>query len=170
MPFLEKRQLEWLEADGLGGYASGTVSGVRTRRYHALLLVATSTGRMVLVNALEVWLETLAGTFALSTQMYHPGVFFPHGAGLIEDFAAEPFPRWTFGRPDGSRVRQEVFVPHGSPMVGICWRREGAGPATLGVRPLMSGRDYHSLPHENSAFRFEAMTAGCRSEERRVGK
>src|SRR5690349_5186633 len=44
--------LEWLETDGLGGFASGTVPGVRTRRYHALLLVATTppTGRFVLVN------------------------------------------------------------------------------------------------------------------------
>jgi glycogen debranching enzyme len=43
---------EWLEADGEGGYASGTVAGIRTRRYHALLVVATTppTGRMVLVN------------------------------------------------------------------------------------------------------------------------
>jgi len=49
---------EWLEADGLGGFASGTVCGVRTRRYHALLLAATTppTGRYVLVNGLEAWL------------------------------------------------------------------------------------------------------------------
>ena len=44
---------EWLEADGDGGFASGTVAGLRTRRYHALLLVARTppTGRIVLVNA-----------------------------------------------------------------------------------------------------------------------
>jgi hypothetical protein len=50
---------EWLEADGLGGFASGTVSGVRTRRYHALLLAATAspTGRVVLVNGLDAWVE-----------------------------------------------------------------------------------------------------------------
>ena len=66
---------EWLEADGLGGFASGTVSGIRTRRYHALLLVATTppTGRMVLVNGLEAWLETPGGRFALSAQRYTPG-------------------------------------------------------------------------------------------------
>ena len=47
---------EWLEADGLGGFASGTVCGERTRRYHALLLTAATppTGRVVLVNGLEV--------------------------------------------------------------------------------------------------------------------
>ena len=58
---------EWLETDGLGGFASGTVGGTRTRRYHALLLCATTppTGRMVLVNDLDVRLETPAGRFAL---------------------------------------------------------------------------------------------------------
>src|SRR5689334_5229085 len=50
---------EWLEADGLGGFASGTTSGIRTRRYHALLLTAQTppTGRMVLVNGLDAWVE-----------------------------------------------------------------------------------------------------------------
>ena len=51
---------EWLEADGLGGFASGTVGGPRTRRYHALLLTATTppTGRVVLVNGIEAWVES----------------------------------------------------------------------------------------------------------------
>ena len=59
---------EWLEADGLGGFASGTVSGERTRRYHALLLAATEppSGRMVLVNGFDAFVETEAGRFALS--------------------------------------------------------------------------------------------------------
>jgi hypothetical protein len=50
---------EWLESDGLGGFASGTSGGLRTRRYHALLLTAMTppTGRMVLVNGLDAWLE-----------------------------------------------------------------------------------------------------------------
>ena len=50
---------EWLEADGLGGFASGTSTGIRTRRYHALLLTATTppTGRLVLVNGLDAWIE-----------------------------------------------------------------------------------------------------------------
>ena len=51
---------EWLEADGLGGFASGTSSGVRTRRYHALLLTATTppTGRIVLVNGFDACADT----------------------------------------------------------------------------------------------------------------
>ncbi|MFP3648174.1 glycogen debranching enzyme N-terminal domain-containing protein, partial [Paraburkholderia sp. SIMBA_054] len=49
----------WLEADGFGGFASGTVGTERTRRYHALLLAATRApgGRVVLVNGAEAWLD-----------------------------------------------------------------------------------------------------------------
>ena len=55
---------EWLEADGLGGFASGTVGGVRTRRYHGLLMAATTppTGRMMLVNGFDAFVDTVAGT------------------------------------------------------------------------------------------------------------
>lgn len=65
---------EWLEADGLGGFASGTVSGVRTRRYHAL---PPPTGRMALVNGFEANIITEAGRFALSSQRYAPDVLHP---------------------------------------------------------------------------------------------
>jgi Glycogen debranching enzyme N terminal len=56
---------EWLEADGVGGFASGTVGGVRTRRYHALLLTATTSpgGRMVLVNGFDAGFTPLVGPF-----------------------------------------------------------------------------------------------------------
>ena len=72
---------EWLEADGLGGFSSGTTSGVRTRRYHALLLTATTppTGRVVLVNGFDAWVDTPAGSFALTTQRYAPDVRHPAG-------------------------------------------------------------------------------------------
>ena len=85
-------EAEWLEADGLGGFASGTVGGARARRYHALLLAATTppTGRMVLVSGLEVWLETAAGRFALSSQRYAPDVVHPDGSGGWSSSAPSP--------------------------------------------------------------------------------
>jgi glycogen debranching enzyme len=88
----ERLNGEWLEADGLGGFASGTVSGIRTRRYHALLLAATTppTGRVVLVNGIEAWLETPAGRFALSAQRYMPDVVHPDGHLRIVDFRIDP--------------------------------------------------------------------------------
>ena len=80
---------EWLEPDGLGGFASGTESGVRTRRYHALLLTATTppTGRMALVNGFDAWVTTPAGRFAISSQRYAPGVLHPDGASRISPHA-----------------------------------------------------------------------------------
>ena len=80
--------LEWLEADGLGGFASGTVAGPRTRRYHALLLAATTppTGRMVLVNGFEAWVATPNGQYAISSQRYTPAAVYPDGAWHVVGF------------------------------------------------------------------------------------
>ena len=153
---------EWLESDGLGGFASGTVSGIRSRRYHALLLVATTppTGRFVLVNGFDAWVETARGTFPLSAQRYTPDVVHPDGARRIERFDADPWPRWTLALEDGTRIEQEIFARHGEPVVAVGWRL--AMPRTsapegvrLFVRLFFSGRDYHALHHENGGFRFE---------------
>ncbi len=158
MPISIDNRTEWLEADGLGGYASGTTCGERTRRYHALLLTATRPpiGRMVLVNGLEAWVETPAGRFAISSQRYSPDVVYPEGATRISGFEIEPWPKWTFRLPDGGELTQELFVPHEVSGCVLRWKYSGATPATLIVRPLLSGRDYHSTHHENPAFRFDA--------------
>jgi predicted glycogen debranching enzyme len=150
---------EWLEADGLGGFASGTVSGIRTRRYHALLLTATTppTGRFVLVNGMEVRVTTPAGAFDISAQRYAPDVSHPDGDKRIESFSDDPWPRWVYRLEDGTRIEQELFARHGTPGVVIFWRVLGpAAGVSLSVRLLLSGRDTHALQHENPAFRFDA--------------
>lgn len=169
---------EWLEADGLGGFASGTVSGIRTRRYHALVLTATTppAGRMVLANGFDAWVETPSGTFAISSQRYGPDVIHPDGASRIEWFEYNPWPRWRYKIDDTIVVEQELFVPKGESAVFIAWRVvAGIGnagqpgsptPATAGVklmvRPFLSGRDFHSTHHENGSFKFEAEQSGER--------
>lgn len=149
---------EWLEADGLGGFASGTTSGVRTRRYHALLLTATTppTGRVVLVNGFDAWVDTPSGSFALTTQRYSPDVQYPDGASRIVGFTNEPWPTWEFATPDGVRLMQEILVEHGTGAVLVTWTLIAGTAIALRVRPFFSGRDYHSMHHENAAFRFEA--------------
>jgi len=152
-------QTEWLEADGLGGFASGTSSGVRTRRYHALLLTATTppTGRMVLVNGFDAWVDTAAGSFALSTQRYAPDVLHPDGAAHVRTFTNDPWPTWEYELADGTRMTQEIFVEYGAGTVIITWTLvRASGPIVLRVRPFLSGRDYHSMHHQNPAFRFDA--------------
>src|SRR3989454_1987341 len=149
---------EWLEADGLGGFASGTATGIRPRRYHALLLTATTppTGRMVLVNGLDAWIETSAGRFDLTSQHYAPDVIGGDGARRIEQFTAQPWPRWIFKFQDGTRIEQEILVARESQLTQVCWRLLGQRKsARLFVRPFLSGRDYHGLHKENGAFRFD---------------
>jgi predicted glycogen debranching enzyme len=119
----------------------------------------------VLVNALEAWLDTPAGSFALSSHAYLPDVVHPDGARHLAGFAHEPWPTWTYRLPDGSEVVHEVFVPHGAPAVVATWRltkRGAPGPYSLRVQPLLSGRDHHALHHENPAFRFEPARSGDR--------
>ena len=149
---------EWLEPDGRGGFASGTVGGARSRRYHALLLPATRppVARMALVNGLETWLVTPAGRFPLSTQRY-PGqpddVLAPRGQDFLTDFRADPWPCWTFRFPDGTSIVQEIFVHRTTGLTALGWRLPAPAPGCrLELRPLFSGRDYHALHHENDAF------------------
>lgn len=161
MSFLIDNRTEWLEVDGLGGFASGTTTGERTRRYHALLLAATKppTGRMVLVSGFDAWVETPGGRYAISSQRYQPDIVYPDGATRIVDFELAPWPTWTYRLTDSLAIRQELFVPQGISACCMRWQlvdsNRQTGPATLIVRPFFCGRDYHSLHHENGAFNFE---------------
>jgi predicted glycogen debranching enzyme len=165
-------EAEWLEADGRGGFASGTVGGERTRCYHALLLSATTppTGRYVLVNGFEAWLETPDGKIFLSTQRYLPDVVYPDGISRLRAFEPAPWPAWRFAVGDDDAVDFELFVTKDSCETVLRWKSVAASSGTaatgriLKVRLLLSGRDYHSLHHENPVFDF-----GFRSEERPGG-
>ena len=156
---MTREPVEWLEPDALGGFASGTSELVRTRRYHGLLLSATTppTGRMMLVNGVEVWLETPSGRYPLSSQIYTPDVRHPDGQRYVTSFVNDPWPRWTFLLPDGTELEHELFVPRGVTATALSWRLKTARPQVrLSARLLLSGRDYHSTHRENAAFRFDA--------------
>ena len=144
---------EWLEPDGLGGFTSGTVSGVRTRRYHALLLAATEppVGRAVLVSGFEAWVESPEGRLPLTSQAYLPDVVQPDGWRRLAAFDPEPWPRWRFelGRLS---IEQELVVPRGRACVALRFTPRGdAAFASLCLRPLLAGRDYHALLREGPA-------------------
>ena len=172
-------ETEWLESDGLGGFASGTVGGPRTRRYHALLCAALTppTGRCVLVNGFDAFVETDSGRFSLSSQRYLPDVTHPDGASRLVEWSGEPWPTWTFALEDGTRIVQELVVEHGTGSVLLAWRlappatarrkasRKGRRahegfPVRLFVRPFLSGRDFHASHRENPLFRFDATSDG----------
>jgi glycogen debranching enzyme len=150
---------EWLEADGLAGFARGTVSGIRTRRYHALLLTATKppVGRMVLVNGFDAWVETPRGTFAISSQRYGPDVVHPDGASRIESFEYEPWPRWRYRIDNDLTIEQELFVPKGESAVFVSWRLLPCHPE----RSKAESKDPAVLPESNSAESLDFARDDC---------
>jgi predicted glycogen debranching enzyme len=176
---MNDRSREWLETDGLGGFASGTVSGVRTRRYHGLLVAATTppTGRMMLVSGVDVTVETPGGRWSLSTQRYAPDITGGDGEQHIESFAGgagtlsgspqsnDPWPTWIYRLPDGTRIKQEILMRSGAPQVFLAWQLLAGSRAPrpapdlawtkLTVRPFIAVRDFHALMGENPSFSFD---------------
>jgi len=151
--------LEWLETNGRGGFSSGTVAGANTRRYHALLLTARRPPgeRFVLVNQLEEWLDLDRQSFPLSTNCY-PGAIYPSGYQFCTEFAADPWPTWTF-ICNGTTIQREIFTIHGRDLVIIRWSLRGKKNqrVLLRVRPKLTGRDYHATHHENGSLSTEAL-------------
>lgn len=155
---------EWLETDGLGGFASGTVSGIATRGYHSLLNVALTppTSRTVLVNSCEVTVHTESSTYALSSHQYAPDNTHPDGYKRLKQFDHLPWPRWTYELEDKTVITQELFMVHGAPITCMRWSLESATEQDvhLDMCPLLSGRDHHSLHQKNNEFLFESFEHG----------
>jgi predicted glycogen debranching enzyme len=159
------RDAEWLETDGLGGFASGTVAGWRTRRYHGLLTPAVEvpSRRVVLVDGFEAWVERDGVRTALSTQQYLHDVVHPDGAERLVAFTHAPWPMWTWRLDDGSLVTQQVLVPYERAAAVVRWSVQGNRlDLRLIVRPLLSGRESHALHAENSDLRSDAEVEGAR--------
>lgn len=159
---------EWLESDGLGGFACGTAPGLRTRRYHAILIAAATppTGRRTLVHSVQVFADVPGeadGRYSLSSERYSPGVIHPLGSLNLAGFEPDPWPTWVYMLDDGTEIEHTLFVPRGAPVVCLSWRVLSGQPGVrLRVRPMLSGRDYHELHRENAALRFDAETAAGR--------
>ena len=156
---------EWLEADGLGGFASHTTALTRTRRYHALLLVSRQppTDRRVLVNGVEAVIDSEAGRHALTSQTYKDPTVEAgctvryEGLPVATSFDRALWPRWTYDLGEGASIEHSILVPRDLPLVILSWRWQGPSRTgtTLSVRPFLSGRDYHALQSENSDFNFK---------------
>ncbi|MDQ3687949.1 MAG: glycogen debranching enzyme N-terminal domain-containing protein, partial [Acidobacteriota bacterium] len=88
---------EWLETNGLGGFASSTITNLNTRRYHGLLVAATRppVGRSVLLSKLEETVIIDGQRFELSSNQY-PGVIHPRGYEYQTEFRLDPFPVFTY--------------------------------------------------------------------------
>lgn len=144
---------EWLETNGLGGFASAAVNGCNTRRYHGLLVAATKppVGRFVLLSKLEETLIIDGRRYELGTNRY-PGVIHPQGFQYLKQFRLDPFPTFTFG-VESTELEKTVFMVQGENTTVIQYRVKGrAARVQLEIRPLIAFRDYHNLTHENGAL------------------
>jgi predicted glycogen debranching enzyme len=152
-------RLEWLETNGTGGYAMGTVAGTSTRRYHGLLVVPLRPPgeRHVLLARLEESVVTPAGELALATNQY-PGTLHPEGHRHLTGFRLDPFPTWTFDA-GGAALEKRLFLVHGRQAVVVRYRSDR--PVTLRVRPFLAFRDYHALAKANGALDARVRETAC---------
>ncbi len=149
---------EWLETNGLGGFASSTIVGLNTRRYHGLLVAATKppVGRLVLLSKFEETLFIEGQPFDLSANRY-PGVVHPQGFRYLKQFRLDPFPVFTY-EIEGIEIEKTVFMIHGenSTVVQYELKRdhhpEQPKNLSLEIRPLIAFRDYHSTTRQNEAL------------------
>jgi predicted glycogen debranching enzyme len=121
---------EWLETNGIGGYASSTVSGANTRRYHGLLTAAINppVGRAVLLSKFEEAVVIGGERFDLSANRY-PGAINPEGFKYLKSFRLDPFPVWTY-EVGGIVLEKSVFMVHGENTTVCRWkvRRDSSVP------------------------------------------
>src|SRR5215472_6081462 len=141
---------EWLVTNGIGGYASGTVSGDLTRRYHGLLVAALHppVGRTQLVAKLEETAGYEGGEFALATNRWSSGAVEPKGYLNIESFRLEgTIPVWRFALGD-ALLEKRIWMRQGENTTYVQYsvlRR--SGPLRLALRVLVNYRDFHSSTH-----------------------
>lgn len=151
--FIEALRHEWLETNGLGGYASGTVSGCHTRKYHGLLVAALSDppGRFLLLSTIEDSVLTGGGETPLACHRY-PGVYHPAGHEFLEDFTLAECPSFTY-KAARFRLRKQILMPRNQNTVLIRYDiLDASEPVTLRLDPLLAFRDHHALKHQDSSI------------------
>jgi predicted glycogen debranching enzyme len=148
---------EWLETNGLGGFASSTIIGLNTRRYHGLLVGATKppVGRLVMLSKLEETLFIDGQSIELSANRY-PGAVHPQGFRYLKQFRLDPFPTFPY-EVQGIRIEKSVFMVYGENSTVVQYELKNKQPKStkklvLEIRPLIAFRDYHNTTHENGSI------------------
>ena len=158
--FDEAIRREWLETNGIGGWASSTITGAHTRRYHGLLVAALRppVGRMVMLSKLDETIDLEGQRLEMTTNVYS-GAVHPRGYRYLQHFSKNLFPAFTYEAP-GVRLQKTIAAVNGENTTLILYEVLGASQAfTLELQAFMAGRDYHSLTHANDQmngkFEFE---------------
>jgi predicted glycogen debranching enzyme len=144
---------EWLVTNGIGGYASGTVAGILTRRYHGLLIAATKppTGRTLFVSKLDEVATYNGHTYPLFANAWSGGLVDPSGFANIERFHLEgTTPVWTFAIAD-ALLEKRIWMQAGENTTYIRYDLvRGNLPLELSLKALVNYRDHHSNTEANN--------------------
>ena len=151
---------EWLLSNGIGGYSMGAASGINARRYHGLLIAATTppTGRMLLLSAIDAFVSGGANPLGISANQY-PGAVYPEGFHYLREFSVDGVATWRY-RAGGFAIERRVCVHRAENAVTITYTNVGDSQCSLTLRPLVCHRDHHGNfyedPHYPSHLIFEA--------------
>lgn len=149
---------EWLVTNGIGGYASSSLSGANTRRYHGLLVPAFSPplGRAVVLSKLEEEIRVEDQLYQLSANKY-PSVVQPQGFRHLLYFGTRPVPTFTYIFHEETVVLEKrIWMPHGLNTVYVQYTLVKAPePVKLGLVPLLAYKDYHTEQHRWDGFTAE---------------
>ncbi|MEO8253535.1 MAG: glycogen debranching enzyme N-terminal domain-containing protein, partial [Flavobacterium sp.] len=145
---------EWIVTNGLGGYASSTVIGENTRRYHGLLVASLEppTNRTVLVAKIEERIFFKDTYHDLSTNQY-PEVTHPTGFDYLDHFEAAPFPLWNYKNADWELEKSICMIQNSNTSL-VNYSNKGKNTIVLELHPLYTFNDYHSTFHENPQTNF----------------
>ena len=137
---------EWLVTNSLGGFASGTVAGTATRRYHGLLIAALQppVGRTLLVAGLDESVRYLETSFPLATNRWSSGFVSPSGYLQIESFFLEGTkPVWRFALAD-ALLEKRVWMKQGENTTCVQYTLlRGSAPVEMDAKVLVNYRDFH---------------------------
>lgn len=165
--FAESSSREWLETNGLGGFASSTICGINTRRYHAILTAAIKPPvlRMALVNQYDETLSDGNSEWPLSSHQWFssdpknglPCVVHPEGYKQITQFELFPWPTWRF-ESESWKLEKMIFMLYGQNTTITLYRliEPQNKKIELRVRPLLTGRESHHLQLENKQLKPDA--------------
>jgi predicted glycogen debranching enzyme len=138
---------EWWVTNGMGGYASGTVAGLLTRRYHGLLVAALQPplGRTLLLAKLDETVEYAGSTYNLATNRWADGTVAPQGYRYLQQFHIEgTLPVWCYAWAD-ALLEKRIWMQQGANTTFIQYHlRQGTAPIQLSLTALVNYRDYHS--------------------------
>jgi predicted glycogen debranching enzyme len=156
--FEEALSREWLETNGIGGFASATISGANSRRYHGILTAATKPplGRITMLSKFEETLTIGENSYELSANQF-PNVVDPQGFKYLKSFRLDPFPIWIF-EVEGIEIEKKIFMLDGENTTVCQWSIKSEitnRKLQIALKPLLSFCDYHALQHETSAINPE---------------